>query len=181
MMLKTTSRLAIAAAVWSAVAFFTIAVGDGRGGFWTNHPMLGALVAGALLFLLGAFVANEVLERRAAMRWSRVAKVGFTGLALQTRDALAHLWGVHSGPGLGGEHRAIHFDLTPARELKHDLPGKARVAVFKDPALPHWDLGDEDVIPWKRLDVLLRDPGWLEFARENILDRYQRTQAATKE
>jgi hypothetical protein len=173
-------RLALLGALWTGLAWFALS-GDGKDGYWAQHPMLGSLVSGILLLALAGFVVNALVEQRTARRWDRIAVVGYTELAIETRDALALMWGTHSGPDQQSDPRPLHLELTPGRELKQDLPGKDGVAIFADPKLPPSEAGPLDVLPNDRLERLLQDREWIDFARPHLFDLYRHTQAVTRD
>lgn len=157
----------------AALLTFTVLVtmaGDGKDGFWVNHPMFGALLSGAILFLFGAFVVQRFIDHRAAQRWSVIAGVGYWALGVEVRDTLATLWGVHSSRDTGGGVW-LEKGLTPARELKNDLPGAENVRALADPRLPAEDLHGGEVLPRARLRALLADPEWVSFALGHAIAR----------
>lgn len=178
---RSTLRMSVGVAIWAGVTAAAIAGGDGRGGWWEDMPVLAGIVSGTLLFALAAFVVNQFIEDRAASRWERIAKVGYIDLALETRDAVALLWGLHSSRDLSGETRHIHLDLTPARELRSEPPGKNRVAALDNPDLPAWDPPLEAVLPRARLEQLLKDRQWLDFAHLHVEALHRHTKAVTKD
>ena len=135
--------------------------------------MFGALASGLLLFAFGWFIVDHVVETRTSERWARVTRVGDVALANATRDVLSRLWGIHSGPDLDGEMKAIKRGLTPARELKEDLPDKSAIAAFKN--APRWDRPTQVVLPRKRMEHLLADPDWLAWASTHLHDLYAET------
>ena len=159
--MPTTGKYAAAIAVWVAAAWFALR-GDGRDGFWIDHPMLGALVSGALLLFLAGLVVDKWLQARGARRWRFVAKVGCLTLADCANHLVTTLWGLHSGPDPalsqpGGTER--YENLTPAWQLKQDIPEKTRVGAFAHP-LP------TDVR--ERLTRLVQDEEWVKLVLDYL-------------
>jgi len=151
---------------------FLSLLGDGRDGFWANHPMLGALVSGGLLFAAGALVVERFLQRRNARRWTAVGITADRELGHLLDETLKAMWTAHSDPDPEGQQRRSH-EWTPASRARATRPGRSvsppvrTLDVFRT-ELPHPDYSGAALTPFTRLETLLHDQEFVLFARQLI-------------
>lgn len=158
-----------------AAAVVFVLRGDGRAGFWVNHPMLGALTAGALLFLFGVLVIDRLVKYREHRRWRSVARLACNTLGDElTRSivtSLAVLWQPRSTKPLPREVARAGWrthELRPSREIRHVPVGRDRVKVLdvrSDLAASGPRL---DLAPQQRLVRLMLDLSWRAWTAQHL-------------
>lgn len=157
-------------------ATFLSLLGDGRDGFWANHPMLGALVSGGLLFAAGAFIVERFVERRNARRWAAAAIAADRDLGHVLNEALTAMWTAHSDADPRGSERSQQ-DWTPASRAK--APTRSGVSAF-DTTLPPPNYSGAALTPQERLVALLVDPEYVLGARKLIVHHRDAIREAAK-
>jgi hypothetical protein len=172
---RITSFPLLAAAVISAAAFSLR--GDGEDGFWINHPMLGALVSGAILFAAGSLIVGRLVESHNARRWDAASIAANRDLGHVLDETLGGMWLVHSDadPEEGDSSR-----WTPAARAR-DLPAPARDLAVYHQELPQPDYTGVALTPQDRLSKLLEDADFVERARVVVDTRRNLLRAAAKE
>lgn len=178
-------RLSPFAVAIGAAMFFSL-VGDGHNGFWADHPMLGALLSGGLLFAMGVLIVDGFVERRNARRWASVSVAANRELGHLLDETLKVMWLAHSDADQTGQPRGQQ-DWTPAfraRETRagHDVDDLAirRLPVF-DQRLPAPDYAGPALTPVRRLEVLFEDDTYVRSARALIAQRRDMIRDAAKD
>lgn len=154
-------------------ATFLVLRGDGRNGFWAGHPMLGALVSGAFLFVVGVVVVDRYISHRNARRWHTVSIAADRELGHLIDETLKVMWTAHSEPDPHASRRTV-VEWTPASRATDVRPGREqlepasrRLAAFRSD-LPEPDYTGVTLTPVDRLETLLHDEDFVRFARDLV-------------
>lgn len=165
---------------------FLSLAGDGRDGFWTRHPMLGALVAGGLLFAAGALVVERFMQGRNARRWAAVSTAADRDFGHVIDEALKAMWKAHSDPDPAGREQQAS-EWTPAGRADRIRPGASAAGSYHGaaPAVVRADLPDPDyegaaLTPVTRLEMLLHDQAFVFFARKVIAQHRDEVRESVK-
>ena len=165
------------AAVVTSSAFFSLR-GDGKDGFWVNHPMLGALVSGTILFAFGSLLVGRIVENRNARRWDAASVAANRDLGHLLDEVLCGMWLLHSDPDPEVDDSSR---WTPAARARKLPPPDRDLAVYRRRKLPPPDYSGIALTPEDRLSKMLEDPAFVARARSVIDTRRDMLRDAAKE
>ena len=155
-------------------------IGDGEGGYWTDHPLLASIVSGLLVLALAGTAVERLLRIREERRWRGVAALACTTIADEvTRSVTATLYALWRDAGYEAPARddplpeLVPERLLPEWEVREVPDGREQVAVLGSGQAVA--AGPSGTLPSGRLAELMRDPDWRRWACRHLRELHAKS------